>query len=140
MGTDILFEVNKSVGTALCKRIPAGSFLTAEAINLFVSYLDNETQGDNEVKKDDLDILVQETLRSILGTKGEGLAKKLVDKTGIDSTSKPGKWLTRITNRHASSKTYDAVDIGMAPLTSDTIEEALKKSIKPTIDGIHGIS
>lgn len=140
MGTDILFEVNKSVGTALCKRIPAGSFLTAEAINLGVTYLDNETQGEKEVKKDNFDILVEETLRSLLGTKGEGMAKKLVEKTGINPTSKAGKWLTRITNKHASSKTHDATNIALAATTSETIGEALKKSIKPSIDGIYGIS
>lgn len=85
LGTDILFEINKTVGTKLCEMIPAVGPLVAFGVNYGVTKLDNDTSGENEEKKSNLQIAGQELIRTI-GVLGCGKIKEgISNKTNINN-------------------------------------------------------
>ena len=117
LGTNILFEVNKTVGTKLCQMIPAGGPIIAYGVNVGVSILDNETAGENENKKSTLDILGEEAMRTFCVTKGGDIKKQITGKTGSN------KWTTN--SMFTSGKGYISTTVKDANNIIDTVGGAI---------------
>lgn len=118
LGTNILFEVNKTVGTKLCQMIPAGGPVIAYGVNVGVSILDNETAGENENKKSTLDILGEEAIRTFCVSKGGDIKEQITGKTGSN------KWTTN--SMFASGKGYISTTVNDATNIIDTVDGAIK--------------
>lgn len=88
LGTDIMFEINKTVGTGLCKMIPVPvlNSIIAGVVNCGVSILDNETVGENETKQSTGAIIVKELMRTVGVLGGSKIKAFISKKTNVNSS------------------------------------------------------
>ena len=99
--------------------IPFVGPLVAYGVNVGVSVLDNETSGENEDKKSNLQIFGEEAIRTI-GVLGGGKIKETIgSKTNVEN-----KWTKN--SMFTSGKGFVSTTIGDITNIVDTVDDAIK--------------
>ena len=117
LGTNTLFEINKTVGTKLCQMIPLVGPVVAYGVNVGVSALDNETAGENENKKSFLDILSEEAIRTFFVTKSGEI------KSDIAAGTNTNKWTTN--GMLSSGKGFTSTTISDMTNIANTVDDVI---------------